>query len=403
MANTPTRLMDNILAPNATVFERTLASQVDRLLDLDIPIRLLWDPWRCPENLLPYLAWALSVDMWDPSWPITKRRSVIANAIKHHQIKGTLKSIETYLDLIGSQVIKATVPPAKLFSGASLTKEQREAWLSQLPQVRIYQNYLLGAGKKRMFSGGARYHSFLENRFTCPNDAITRLSKKSVWVVGGVEQDTRIEVDRGQYRLFVKAHLPYSIFCNRPLNLKKKFPVPSTAYKRIITIAPLVLSPWRIAVGPSLEPVSTTPEIVTITGKEGHAVYSGRPIHKRYYVPSIAPYQTFERYAINDGSIQMPQRPTVQFMGVGRYGIQPHSAELKVRMQSRWSRFKARLGQPFAPRTSFFTPHDGRLMLENRKAIMAAKRLSDKIVLDTNTKPGFIAGLPKFAGDPIVI
>ena len=92
-----------------------------------------------------------------------------------------------------------------------------------------------------------------------------------------------------------------------------------------------------------------------------------------------------------------------QFMGYGRYGIAPHSAELKVRMETKWSRYKARLNEPFSPRTRFFTPHDGTLMAKNRQAIIAAKRLSDKIVLDTNTKPGFVAGLPKFAGDPIVI
>ncbi|WP_315729800.1 phage tail protein I [Bradyrhizobium sp. SZCCHNRI2010] len=399
----PTRLMDHILAPNATEYERTLASQVDNLLNLDIPIRKLWNPWTCPENLLPYLAWALSVDIWDSSWPLTKRRSVVANAINHHQIKGTLKGIETYINLVDSQLIKATTPPAKVFSGASLSKEQREAWLAKLPQIRIYQQYLLGAAKMRLFSGGNRYKSFLERKFPQPNAAITRLSKRAAWVVNGVETNTKIESDEGYYRLFVKTQLPYSDFCNRPFNLKKKFPIPSTAYKRIVTIAPLVISPWRVAVGPSLEPVSTTPELITVPGKEGHAVYCGRPIYKRYFIPSKAPFQVYERYAINDGSVQAPQRPSIQFMGVGRYGIEPHSAELKVRMETKWSRFKARLGEPFAPRTRFFTPHDGALMLKNRQAIGAAKRLTDKIVLDTNTKPGFIAGLPKLAGDPIVI
>ncbi|SHH06402.1 phage tail protein I [Bradyrhizobium erythrophlei] len=403
MTTFPTRRMDHVLAPNATEYERTLASQVDRLLNMDIPIRVLWDPWKCPENLLPYLAWALSVDIWDSSWPLTKRRSVVANAIKHHQVKGTLQAIETYIDLVDSQLLKATTPPAKIFSGASLSVEQREAWLAKLPQVRVYQQYLLGAAKKRIFSGGGRYNSFFEQKFPQPNDAITRLSKRATWTVNGVETDTKIENDDSYFRIFIKTVLPYSDFCNRPFNLKKKFPIPSTAYKRIVTIAPLVISPWRVAVGPQLEPVSTTPELVTTTGKEGHAVYSGRTIYKRYFVPSQAPYQIYERYAVNDGSILTPQRPSIQFMGYGRYGIAPHSAELKVRMNTQWSRYKARLGEPFAPRTKFFTPHDPTLMAKNRQAIIAAKRLSDKIVLDTNTVPGFIAGLPKFAGDPIVI
>ena len=126
----PTRLMDHILPGNATVYERTLASEVQRLMDLDIPIRKLWNPWECPESLLPYLAWAMSVDIWDSSWPLAKRRSVVANAIAHHRIKGTLQAIETYLGLIGTRIIKAQQPSQKLFSGPSLTKQQREAWLA---------------------------------------------------------------------------------------------------------------------------------------------------------------------------------------------------------------------------------------------------------------------------------
>jgi phage tail P2-like protein len=402
MATFPTRLMDHVLSPNATSYERTLADQVNQILNLDVPIRELWDPWKCPERLLPYLAWALSIDIWDSSWPLTKRRSVVANAIKHHQIKGTLKAIETYVDLVGGKIIKATTPPAKVFSGASLSKDQREAWLAKLPQVRIYQRYLLGAAKRRIFSGGSRYSSFIEKKFPTPNEAVDRLSKRAVWVVDGVETDTKIDNQGNFFRVFIKAVLPHSTFCNTPLNMKKKFLVPSTASSRIVTIAPIMQSPWRVAVGPQLEPVSTTPEMVTISAKEGHAVYSGRPIHNRFFVPSMAPFQTYERYAVNDGSVVSTKRPTIQFMGVGRYGIEPHSAELKIRMQSQWSRHKARFGT-FAPRTRFFTPHDGALMTKNRQAIIAAKRLSDKILLDTNTKPGFVAGLPRFAGDTIYI
>jgi phage tail-like protein len=399
----PTRLMDHVLSGNATEYERVLASQVDKLLELNIPIRELWNPWTCPENLLPYLAWALSVDLWDSEWPITKRRSVIANAIKHHRLKGTLAGIETYLDLIDSKVIKATVPSATTFSGPTLSKEQREAWLARMPQVRVWHQYERSITGKRIFSGGQRYSSFFEGKVAQPNDAITRLRRRARWVVNGVETDSRVENFESYFRVFLTGILPYSIFCNTPLHMKKKFPIPSTAASRVVTIEPTSLSPWRTTVGPQLEPMTSEPELVTEPGIEGHAVYSGRTIsRKRYYVPSMAKFRLFERYAVNDGSA-VRKRPSIQFMGVGRYGIQPHSAELKVKMRTTWKPWKARLGEPFVPRTRFYTPHDGSLMLKNRQAIIAAKRLSDKIVLDTNTKPGFVAGLPYFAGDNIVI
>jgi phage tail P2-like protein len=404
MTTFPTRRMDQILAPNATEYERTLASQVDRLLDLDIPIRLLWDPWRCPENLLPYQAWALSVDLWDSNWPVTKRRSVVANAIKHHQIKGTLKAIETYLDLVDTTVIKATTPPTKLFSGPSLSKEQREAWLAKLPQVRVWRQYETSVAVKRIFSGGQRYSSFFEGKFPQPNDAITRLQRRARWVVNGVETDSRVENFESYFRVFIKSVLKYSIFSNTPVRGKKKFWIPSTALQRVVTIEPVSLSPWRSTVGPQLEPVQSEPEMVAVPGTDKHSVFSNLPIHNRFYIPSRAGYRLFERYPVYDPSVPAPaKRPSIQFMGVGRYGIKPHTAELKVGVKKNWSRYKARLNDTYVPRSRFWTPHDGALMEKNRQAVIAAKRLSDQILLDTTTKPGFIAGFPKFAGDPLII
>jgi hypothetical protein len=402
MATFPTRLMDHILAPNATEYERTLASQVDRLLDLNIPLRLLWNPWECPEHLLPYLAWALSIDLWDSSWPVTKRRSVVANAVKHHRMKGTLQGIETYLNLVDSKLLKASVPPSTLFSGPSLTRDQREAWLAKLPQVRVWRQYENSVKGRRIFSGGSRYNSFLAGHFPGPNDALTRMARRARWVVNGTETDTRVENFEGHFRLFIKTQRPYSDFCNRPFNLKKKFPVPSTAYQRVVTIEPTVISPWRNSITPSLQAVTSEPELIAVPGTEGHAVYSNRINHGRFFIPSRSGFRLYERYAVNDGSA-VTKRPSIQFMGVGRYGLKPKTAELKVQMQTKWPTWKARLNEATYPKSRFFTPHDGTLMAKNRQAVIAAKRLSDQILLDTNTKPGFLAGLPRFAGDPIVI
>jgi hypothetical protein len=186
----------------------------------------------------------------------------------------------------------------------------------------------------------------------------------------------------------------------------KKFFIPSSASKRIVTIAPIQVAPWRSTVGPNLEPVQSQPENIAQAGHEnGHAVFSNRVIdRKKFFVPSTASYRMFARYPIYDASVEYPaKRPSIQFMGVGRYGIKPKTAELKIAMRQQWSKYKARINEPFIPRTRFWTPHDGTLMMKNRLAIIAAKRLTEKIVLDTNTKPGFLAGLPRFAGDPIIV
>lgn len=397
MAITP-RPMANILPSSATNYERTLASQVDRLLDLGISIKDLWNPWTCPIDMLPYLAWTLSVDIWSDLWPDQKKRSVVAHAIDHHRIKGTLAGIETYVDLIGAKVLSAVQPPSKIFSGPSLTREQRETWLAKLPQVRVWRQYEKTTRGHKMFSGGFRHSNFVEASYSHPNDAIVRLRRRSRWVVDGVETETKVEDFESYFRVFVRSHSGKAVFSKKPIG--KRFFQPSTAASRVVTIEPLSTSPWRNAVGPRLTPVTSEPELVSVRGQEGRSVYSGKTFGKRFFVPSTANFRIFERYAVMDGT-GASKRPSIQFMGVGRYGIKPKSAEVKVAIYSKRSQFKAGEGIT-APKQRFWIPHDDGPMRELRHAIKASKRMTDKVLIDTNTKPGFIAGLPFFAGDSFI-
>lgn len=66
-----------------------------RLSSIDPEIILtLWNPWTCPIELLPYLAWALSVDVWQNDWPEQVKRETVAAAPFVHRIKGTVAAIE---------------------------------------------------------------------------------------------------------------------------------------------------------------------------------------------------------------------------------------------------------------------------------------------------------------------
>jgi phage tail P2-like protein len=400
------RLMANILPSNAFEFERTMAHVgTERMLALDTErSRNLWNAWKAHSDDLPYLAWALSVDLWDPTWNDTKKRSVIANAIKHHSIKGTLTAIETYVELVDSKVLHAQTPPSKIFSGASLTREQREAWLSRLPQVRVWRQYERGQFLHKQFIGGTNYSTYfntplLLQKFMLPSTAAERLRRRARWVEKGVETDTRVESFESHFRLFKKGLRPFASFTGVPFGgPRARFTLPSTASERVITIEPKPVQSWRSSVGPSLDAVTSEPEIVAQRSKEGKAVYSDRPFHSRYFQPSTAPFRLFERYAVNDGSLIAKNRPSVQFMGVGRYGMPPHTAELQVAIRGKRKRWQA--GEGFTPaRTKFWFPHNPVPLDKTRSAIVAAKRRSDAVLIDTNTKPGFIAGLPFWAGD----
>lgn len=66
-----------------------------------VPLRQLWNPDSCPANLLPWLAWAFSVDRWDESWPEATRREVIRAAWFIHAHKGTIGAVRRVVEPLG--------------------------------------------------------------------------------------------------------------------------------------------------------------------------------------------------------------------------------------------------------------------------------------------------------------
>lgn len=87
----------SILPGNLPEFEHQLEALEQRISNLNVPIEQLWDPEKCPTVALPYLAWAVSVDVWDPDWPESLKRQVIAAAPELHRIKGTPKAVKRAL------------------------------------------------------------------------------------------------------------------------------------------------------------------------------------------------------------------------------------------------------------------------------------------------------------------
>lgn len=96
-----------LLPPNATAQETALEGSVERIGGAPVPNDTVWNPEVCPAALLPWLAWALSVDHWNPSWPESVKRQVIAASFDVHRIKGTIGALEKALqalDLDGMDV-----------------------------------------------------------------------------------------------------------------------------------------------------------------------------------------------------------------------------------------------------------------------------------------------------------
>jgi phage tail P2-like protein len=96
-----TNTVERLLPFNTSELEQTLEQvHAQRLNAIPLPTPTLWHPDTCPEPLLPWLAWALSVENWDREWDVEIKRVVIATSVATHRQKGTLASIRRVLDAI---------------------------------------------------------------------------------------------------------------------------------------------------------------------------------------------------------------------------------------------------------------------------------------------------------------
>ncbi|MEN5032362.1 phage tail protein I [Pseudomonas sp. Ps21-P2] len=93
--------MTGLLPPNAQSLEQLAASALTQIERVPIPIRDLVNPDRCPLALLPYLAWAFSVDRWDERWPEAIKRKVIKSSYFVHSRKGTIGALRRVVEPLG--------------------------------------------------------------------------------------------------------------------------------------------------------------------------------------------------------------------------------------------------------------------------------------------------------------
>ena len=99
-------MSESLLPPNATPLEKAVEQSTKRLAGPDMTeaaeaIGDLWQADRVPRDLLPWLAWTLSVDEWDDAWSDNQKRDTIRESIAVHKQKGTVASVRRVLRAAG--------------------------------------------------------------------------------------------------------------------------------------------------------------------------------------------------------------------------------------------------------------------------------------------------------------
>ena len=91
----------SLLPINASKLLKNLEKSGLRISSLGAKNKDVLNPDKLEVDILPWLAWMVSVDNWSDNWPENIKREMIKNSISLHQIKGTKKAIKKALEIIG--------------------------------------------------------------------------------------------------------------------------------------------------------------------------------------------------------------------------------------------------------------------------------------------------------------
>jgi len=97
------------LPPSASKMERVMEQVFwEEIVLIERDIQNFYDPYACRADLLPYLAWEMSVDYWDENWSEQTKRDVIAASNPIHTKKGTRYALDKSIESIRDDGLSVT-------------------------------------------------------------------------------------------------------------------------------------------------------------------------------------------------------------------------------------------------------------------------------------------------------
>jgi phage tail P2-like protein len=333
-------LLSHVVPWDTSSWERTLASEVQRLLDLGIPIKDLWNAERCPESFLPYLAWALSVDLWDTNWPIEKKRAVTKAAITDQKIKGTEALIRRYVQYMDGEIVQLLTRPQGLYVDGA-TPEMVADYLAQMPQLRVYLASLVGERDQGLYYD----EDFLDAGFYIPDRSSALYGRISTMLRDGVETplqtytvktSTTTKVATDFEQVIIPGEAYAGLFCDDGyldvdfLDGSKEPKIVSyyqnTEYEDHQTEFPITY------VRPGLKPQNPRYDRVSKDGNAGLGFMLDEDFcdDERFYVPDNAEFLVFDRLYLFDSEVLPPDGISDGFLDDARLDMPAFTAEMLI-------------------------------------------------------------------------
>lgn len=382
---------------STTALEETHDRVAAERFDLPVPLRDLVRPGEIRADLLPWLAWALSTDLWDDSWPVEKKRFVVAQWFDLHRYKGTEWGITRAIEIMGGRVVRIVTPPQRMAYDRGMTEAERSAWLALLPQLRVYpyapRNETPGpvlqwSHRRRVAWSRAAWNSSLTleryrrlARLHDPADgSFQDLSYREVRrqaAFGTVVDYDEIVLPAEDNRTWHWGRRAWSrgVWGRSSINER----VFRHRIERQYQFARGQLQDRSIR--PSLDPITVAPELVSEAGTGPRAaMFFGRRAWRSVTWRNEAWRRVYERTYLHDPTRLVSIRRGRTFWGHARYGMAPHTAEITVDVSCRRAGAYRRLWYG-----GFWMPTDRAKLDRVRQAVAVSMALHDRILIQSKT------------------
>jgi len=387
--------MFETIIPHTTPLERDV-EKVTAFPDLPIDaLASFVDPRRVDVRFLPWLAYRFSVDIWNDDWTEAKKRDVIAQQFDLHRLKGTKEGIARMLRVVDSTLLQSKAFPQRAFATGAITKEQRDAWLARMPQVRIYFVSQRGKANAAGFAGHA-----IAGRLFARFDAAASIYGRRATIRypdgtelplrrSAIETTTETRVAKEFDRIHLPGEAGPAFFAGRSFaghafvtKKNKQASIVSVSLDRAYDsrTSRLHLS----TASPGLDPIDVKYERFADRRPRGPALFVGDYIGHRFAMRDDADQHIYDRIFLHDPNVDAPWVRGHTFAGHTRIGMKPFNAELLVEVTTKTTRLAAFSGRFFVGR-AFATKENLQKAKLSYAAVRRSKAARDRVKVETQT------------------
>lgn len=383
-----------------------VANLVGKLFDLPVwKVLVQYTPFAEFETL-EYLASELDLldtEAWKRAQSDEQRRYLIEQAHERHRTRGTNAALYREAAEAGGKIVRIIAPPNKFFLSSSYSVAERNAWLSQMPEIRLYPRRARGQ-KQAMHLGSAFIGGCLTR-----SDALVRSRLRVIMVKDGIETELESpdwEIASVQKEATTTIIIPgqsgRNMFVGRCIG--SRFPGRTDSSQRRLLLNEVSLYTeqtaklgLRTAQPMGLTPIHTDGEMIAeVHAKSPKSTFIGKGSFPRHTSPSRAYLYHYRRIKLHDPTAPVSRARASSHIGTTRLGMPPHHAHIDIEFE----------GQR-RPRPGFFVgrplvAHDHTPLQRLLASLRLAKRESDVLTISTKIHRPLLAGSHIIAGPDLI-